>query len=45
HALPKFGTPCAASEDPAVRRTNHRFIHSAMGNVATNDMEKKPAGV
>ncbi|MDB6128540.1 MAG: Phytanoyl-CoA dioxygenase, partial [Verrucomicrobia bacterium] len=42
HALPKFGTPCAASEDPAVRRTNHRFIHSAMGNVATNDMEKKP---
>ena len=43
YAQPRFGTPCAALEDPAERRKNHRFICSAMGNQASGDMEKKPA--
>jgi ectoine hydroxylase-related dioxygenase (phytanoyl-CoA dioxygenase family) len=43
HAQPRFGTPCAATEDPVERRQRHRFIHSAMGNQASGDMEKKPA--
>ena len=43
HAQPRFGTPCAALEDPAARRKNHRVIPAAMGNLATNDMDVKPA--
>ncbi|MBP6506066.1 MAG: phytanoyl-CoA dioxygenase family protein [Opitutaceae bacterium] len=43
YAQPRFGTPCAALEDPVTRRENHRFIFSAMGNAGSGDMEKKPA--
>jgi ectoine hydroxylase-related dioxygenase (phytanoyl-CoA dioxygenase family) len=42
YAQPKFGTPCAALEDPAARRKKHPTIPAAMGNLATNDMELKP---
>ncbi|MDB6095069.1 MAG: Phytanoyl-CoA dioxygenase [Verrucomicrobia bacterium] len=40
-AQPRFGTPCAATQDAVERRKNHRYIHGAMGNLTTNDMEKK----
>lgn len=43
HAKPRFGTPCAALEDPETRRKNHRYIFSAMGDAKSGDMEKKPA--
>ena len=43
YAQPRFATPCAALEDPAERRKNHRVIPGAMGNLATNDMDVKPA--
>lgn len=43
YAKPRFGTPCAALEDPVRRRESHRFIHSAVGNQTSGDMEKKPA--
>lgn len=43
YAQPRFGTPCAALIDPAVRRKNHKFIPAAMGNLASGDMEQKPA--
>ncbi len=43
YAQPRFGTPCAALTDPATRRKNHRYIHSAVGNLATQDMDMKPA--
>lgn len=43
YAQPRFGTPCAALENPNERRKRHRFIPSAMGNQASGDMEKKPA--
>ena len=42
YAQPRFGTPCAALEDPAIRRKNHRCIPGAIGNLATSDMEIKP---
>lgn len=41
YALPRFGTPCAALEDPVERQKNHRYIHGAVGNLQTNDMEVK----
>ena len=43
YAQPRFGTPCAALEDPVARRKKHPFIHSAMGNLSTGDMEVRPA--
>lgn len=43
YAKPRFGTPCAALMDPLVRRQSHRFIPAAMGNLASGDMETKPA--
>ncbi|MBS0633629.1 MAG: phytanoyl-CoA dioxygenase family protein [Verrucomicrobia bacterium] len=43
HALPRFGTPCAATEDPVQRRKNHRYIHTVMGNPGSGDMEKRAA--
>ena len=42
YAQPRFGTPCAALEDPAVRRQKHRTIPAAVGNLATGDMDLKP---
>lgn len=41
YALPRFGTPCAALEDPTLRQKNHRYIHGAMGNLSSGNMEKK----
>ena len=38
-----FGTPCAALEDPETRRKNHRYIPGAVGNLATDAMDMKPA--
>ncbi|MFI5357736.1 MAG: phytanoyl-CoA dioxygenase family protein [Opitutales bacterium] len=43
YARPRFGTPCAALEDPATRRKNHRYIQSAVGNPATTDVDLMPA--
>ena len=43
YALPRFGTPCAALEDPDTRRKKHRFIPGAVGNAATQDMDMMPA--
>lgn len=43
YARPRFGTPCAALEDPDVRRRNHRYIFSAMGNAASGDMDMRQA--
>ena len=43
YAQPRFGTPCAALEDPVARRQKHRTIPAAVGNLATGDMDVKPA--
>jgi phytanoyl-CoA hydroxylase len=43
YAQPRFGTPCAALEDAATRRKNHRYIPGAVGNLATNDIDMMPA--
>jgi phytanoyl-CoA hydroxylase len=43
YAQPRFGTPCAALEDPAARRKNHRYIFSAMGNAKSGEMDMMPA--
>jgi len=42
YAKPRFGTPCAALEDPAVRRQRHRTIPGPVGNTATGNMDMKP---
>jgi ectoine hydroxylase-related dioxygenase (phytanoyl-CoA dioxygenase family) len=43
YAQPRFGTPCAALEDPVARRKNHRYIFSAMGNAKSGEMDMVPA--
>ena len=43
YAQPRFGTPCAALEDPVTRRKKHRTIPAATGNLASGDMEVKSA--
>lgn len=43
YAQPRFGTPCAATEDPAARRKKHPTIPVVMGNPASGDMEAKSA--
>lgn len=43
YALPRFGTPCAALEDPEKRRRNHKYIPGPMGNLSTNNMDMMPA--
>lgn len=43
YAKPRFGTPCAALEDPVARQKSHKFIFTAMGNTKSGDMEIKPA--
>jgi hypothetical protein len=43
HAQPRFGTPCAAREDPESRRRHHRYILGAMGDAATGGMDMLPA--
>jgi phytanoyl-CoA hydroxylase len=43
YARPLFGTPCAALEDPVVRRQNHRYIPSAVGNTVSGDMDLRSA--
>lgn len=43
YAQPRFGTPCAALEDPAERRRKHRTIPAAMGNLASGEMDMMPA--
>lgn len=41
YAQPRFGTPCAALEDPVARRKKHPTIPGVMGNLASGDMEVK----
>ncbi len=43
YAKPRFGTPCAALEDPAERRHRHRTIPGPVGNLASGQMDMKPA--
>lgn len=43
YARPRFGTPCAAAEDPEARRRGHKFIHAAMGDLKSGDMDSRPA--
>ncbi|MEO6874836.1 MAG: phytanoyl-CoA dioxygenase family protein [Opitutaceae bacterium] len=42
YAQPRFGTPCAATEDQATRRKKHRTIPGAMGNLASGEMDLMP---
>ena len=43
YAQPRFGSPCAALEDPVERRRKHRTIPGAMGNLASGEMDMMPA--
>jgi ectoine hydroxylase-related dioxygenase (phytanoyl-CoA dioxygenase family) len=43
YAQPRFGTPCAALEEPVARRQKHKTIPAAMANAASGDMEVKSA--